>query len=82
MRFSLQVDLVIEGVRNSLGGYFNASQEYEIPAIAYQFIKQIKRNTGYRETCIQNVMVGGIEDITDKVIDIENKPILDLDCLW
>lgn len=54
----------------------------EIPVVAYQYIQSIKRETGYRTTFIEKVMVNGKEDITAEVKEIENRPIPPIDDIF
>lgn len=82
MRITIQVDLNIEGIRSTLGGEFNLRYNESIPQFAYNWIKQIKKDTGYRNTIIEKVTLNGTDDITDKVKAIEEAPIHDLDFLW
>jgi hypothetical protein len=52
-------------------GSFTVMKEEDIPKIAYEWIRQIKRETGYRQTHIEKVIVDSEKDITEKVRAIE-----------
>jgi hypothetical protein len=81
MRVVIDVHLNIQGTRLSKGGEFNLRNNQSIPEFAYEWIKNIKHDTGYRPTVIEKVLSNG-DDITDQVNEIENRPIPDLDFLW
>lgn len=82
MRFNLEVHLVIEGTGMLARGSFAARNKGEIPKVAYEYIENIKRETGYRTTLIQKVMIDGTQDITEKIIEIENQPIPKMDDIF
>lgn len=63
-------------------GRFAARNQSEIPLIAYQVVRNIKRETGYRTTLIEQVIVNGSEDITEDVKKIECMPIPPLDNIF
>jgi hypothetical protein len=79
MRFNLEVSLDIEGSKTFSRGNFTVQKNIDIPVVAYQYIKRIKRETGYRTTLIEKVKVNGSEDITEQVKEIENRPFADMD---
>lgn len=82
MRVVLEIDLNIHGTKLRQGGEFNLRYNQSIPEFAYSWIQQTKRETGYRPTIIEKVILNGSEDITDQVRAIESRPIPDLDFLW
>ncbi|CAH0298674.1 hypothetical protein [Peribacillus sp. Bi134] len=43
----------------------------DIPNVTHQYIHSLKRETGYRKTLIEEVIVNGTEDITEEVKAIE-----------
>jgi hypothetical protein len=67
MKFNLNVVLNIEGTNVVQGGEFYAKRKEDIPGIAYEWIRKIKMDTGYRNTVIVEVLVNGETDITDQV---------------
>ncbi len=75
MRINLTVHLNIEGNRLVKSGEFRVRKEADIPATAYQWVKHIKMDTGYRETTIEQVNWNKENDITDEVVQIENTPL-------
>lgn len=82
MRIVIRIDLSIEGNRSSLSGQFTARSMEDIPVVAYEWIRSIKRGTGYRDTKILKVVYDGDKDITEKVKTIDEGPIPDLDVPW
>ena len=82
MEFNLEVHLIIEGTGLAARGRFSARSKKEIPIVAHQYIKSIKRETGYRTTFIEGVMVNGTVDITEEVKEIENRPIPPMDDIF
>ncbi|WP_042458933.1 hypothetical protein [Neobacillus dielmonensis] len=82
MRFYVKVSLNIEGTGISCGRYLAARDQAGVPSVAFQYIQSIKRQTGYRSTIIEKVMVDGIQDITKKVKEIENRPIPPMDDIF
>ena len=83
MQFNLEVHLKIEGTGISCGGTFAARNKSEIPMVAYEYIKSIKRQTGYRTTLIEKVIINRTEDITENVNEIQNRPIQPMeDIFW
>ncbi|MEH7177544.1 hypothetical protein [Neobacillus vireti] len=73
MRFSLEVFLDIEGSKTLNRGQFTAKSANDIPEVAYQFIKKIIRDVGYRTTIIEKVMVNGEDDMTEQIKEMDNK---------
>jgi hypothetical protein len=74
VKFILEVHLIIEGTRMVSSGPFKARNRNDIPRAAYQYIQEIKRETGFRTTVIEKVIIDGEEDITDKIKEMENRP--------
>jgi hypothetical protein len=62
-------------------GSFTVMKEEDIPKIAYEWIRQIKGETGYRSTHIEKVIVDIEKDITEKVRALDKEPIPDIDYL-
>jgi hypothetical protein len=63
-------------------GRYAARSKSEIPLLAHQVVRSIKRETGYRTTLIEKVIVNGIEDISEEVNKIESMPIPPLDNIF
>ncbi|PLS03313.1 hypothetical protein [Neobacillus cucumis] len=82
MQFNLEVHLIIEGTGIASRGRFSARHKGEISSVAHQYIQSIKRETGYRKTFIEMVIVNGAEDITEEVREIANKPIPPMDDIF
>lgn len=83
MKFNLEVQLMIEGTGMLTRGSFFAKNRKEIPYAAYQHINKLKRETGYRTTTIQKVIVDGSQDITKEVTEIDSRPIPPMaDIFW
>jgi hypothetical protein len=80
--FNLEVHLRIEGTGMLSKGRFTARKKSEIPMAAYQIIRDIKRETGYRTTLIEKVIVNGTENITEEVKKIESMPVPPLDNIF
>lgn len=79
MKIVIRVDLSIDGVRSLKSGQFILRRKEDIPNVAYEWIRQIKRETGYRQTEILKVIYDGDKDITDEVKKIDEAPIPDMD---
>ena len=82
MEFNLEVHLKIDGTGLAVRGRFSARNKQDIPTVAHQYIQSIKRETGYRRTLIEEVMVNGSIDITEEVKEIENQPIPPMDDIF
>jgi hypothetical protein len=83
VKFNLEVQLLIEGTAMLSRGSFFAKNRMEVPFVVFQFIQKLKRETGYRTTIIQKVMVDGSKDITKEVIEIDSRPIPPMeDIFW
>jgi hypothetical protein len=79
MKIILTVHLDIEGQKLMQYGDFTARREEDISGIAYEWIQQIKRETGYRQTHIEKVIVDSEKDITEKVRALDEAPIPNID---
>jgi hypothetical protein len=75
MRVVIEVHLNIQGTRLLKAGDFNLRYNQNVPEFAYEWIRSIKKDTGYRPTLIEKVLVNGDDDITAQVREIENRPI-------
>jgi hypothetical protein len=83
MKFILTVHLDIEGQKLMQYGDFTARRVEDIPRIAYEWIQHIKRETGYRPTYIEKVIVDSEKDITEEVRAIDEAPIPEMnDIFW
>lgn len=63
-------------------GSFTVKKEEDIPALAYEWIKDIKKKTGYRKTVIDKVIANNEKDITEEVREINEAPIPHMDDFW
>ncbi|MEJ9151672.1 MULTISPECIES: hypothetical protein [Bacillus] len=79
MKIKLTVHLDIEGQKLMQSGDFKARRKEDIPGIAYEWIQKLKKETGYRDTRINKVIVNNEKKITEKVREIDEEPILDID---
>jgi hypothetical protein len=77
--FNLEAYLCIDGTGIISKGSFKARNKSEIPLVAYGFIRDIKRETGFRPTLIEKIIVNGTEDITEEVKKMEHIPFRPLD---
>jgi hypothetical protein len=82
LRFNLEVHLIIEGTGMLSRGIFTARNKNEITNVAYQYIQNIKRETGYRTTLIHKVIIDGTKDITEEVKEIDNRHIPKMDDIF
>jgi hypothetical protein len=60
-------------------GSFTVMKEEDIPKIAHEWIRQIKRETGYRSTHIEKVIVDIEKDIKEKVRALDEAAIPNID---
>lgn len=72
MRVGIDVFLNIEGSKMRSGGSFNVNPreckedpDRAVAIVAYQYIMDIKRQTGYRDMIIEKVLYEGNKDITE-----------------
>jgi hypothetical protein len=82
MRINLQIHLDIEDQNVTRSGSFTVRKAEDIPEIAYEWIRQIKRETSYRDTHIEKVLVNSEKDITEEVRKIDEAPIPDMDDIF
>ena len=75
MKINLTVHLNIEGNRLVKSGEFWVKKEADIPSTAYQWVKHIKMDTGYRVTTIELVNWNKENDVTNEVVQLENTPL-------
>jgi hypothetical protein len=81
MRINLQVHLNVEDQKLAQSGSFVVRKESDIPKIAHDWIRKIKRETSYRDTYIEKVLVNSEKDITEEVRKIDEAPIPEMDNL-
>lgn len=81
MKINLNIQLNIEGTKSIRGGSFPVNtQEFKdnpdftVAVIAYQFIQDCKKETGFRDTVIEKVIYDGDKDITEIVKEI--RPVI------
>jgi D-mannonate dehydratase len=77
LKASIDVYLVVNGTRTLKRGSFNVLRVEDIPKVAHDWIRQIRRETGYYgdESLIEKVILDGDQDITDKVREIDKAPL-------
>jgi hypothetical protein len=69
MRVNLEIVLEIDNTGVVQGGVFYARNKMDVIRVAYEYIQQLKRETGMRPTVIASVKVNGQHDITQWVRD-------------
>jgi hypothetical protein len=81
MRIIINVHMVINGTRSLKRGEFNVHKNEDIVLFAYGWVKHIRMEAGYfgQQSIIEQVIVNGDQDITDKVKAIDNTPIPEID---
>ena len=77
MRIKLEVHHIIDGSRGMQAGSFDVRYKEDIPNLAFQWIKRIKFETGYRKTIIEKVIWNNEHDITQEVIALIKAPLPD-----
>jgi hypothetical protein len=84
MRITIDVHMRINGTRTLQSSYFDVYKEELIPKIAYDWIKQIRFETGYygKDSIIEKIVYNSDKDITLSVKELDEAPIPDLDFLW
>lgn len=77
MKASIDVHLIVNGTRTLKRGSFNVLRLEDIPKVAHDWIRKIRRETGYygNKSIIEKVIVDGDQDITDKVKEIDEAPL-------
>jgi hypothetical protein len=79
----LEVRVSIQETSISSSGYISVRNKSDISKGAYEYIQNIKRKTGYRNTFIEKVIVNGTEDITEEVRKIDHLQIPPMgDIFW
>jgi hypothetical protein len=74
LRFNVTVDLNIEG--NKLRRFNQIYSNVEtLPEKIYAWIREIKMETGYRETFILRVSYNDEHDITEVIREIDEAPL-------
>ncbi|WP_256816050.1 hypothetical protein [Cytobacillus sp. Bac17] len=86
MNVVIEITLNIEGNRgSSRGSFFVKDRDFKddpnfaVAVVSYEWIQQLKRETGQRETIIEKVTWNEVNDITDIVKEIQ--PLLPEDNL-
>jgi hypothetical protein len=73
---------VVNGTRTTLSGHFQARYTNDIPNMAYEWIRKVRRETGY-PAAIEKVFYNGDKDITAQVKEIDETPVEELpDVFW
>jgi hypothetical protein len=77
MKASIDVHLVVNGSRTLKRGDFNVLRSEDIPKVAHDWIRKIRRETGYyaEDSLIEKVIVDGNKDITFEVKVIDEAPL-------
>jgi hypothetical protein len=77
MRASIDVHLIVSGTRTLKRGDFNVLRQEDIPKVAHDWIRKIRRETGYygEDSLIEKVIVDGSKDITFEVKIIDESPL-------
>jgi hypothetical protein len=78
MNASIDVHLVVNGTRTLKRGVWPVKRVEDIPRVAHDWIMRSRRETGYygAESIIEKVIVDGDQDITDKVKEIDEAPLI------
>jgi hypothetical protein len=74
VKFSVTVDLSIEGNKLRQSNIIYSNKE-TLAKKVYSWIREIKKETGYRDTVILRVIYDGEHDITEEVREIEKAPL-------
>jgi D-mannonate dehydratase len=77
MKASINVHLIVNGTRTLKRGAFNVLRSEDIPKVAHEWIRRIRRETGYygEDSLIEKVIVDGDKDITFEVKVIDEAPL-------
>jgi hypothetical protein len=77
MRASIDVHLIVNGNRTLKRGDFNVLKVEDIPKVAHDWIRKIRRETGYygEDSIIEKVIVDDNKDITFEVKVIDEAPL-------
>jgi D-mannonate dehydratase len=78
MKVLINVHLVVNGTRTLKRGGFTVLRSEDIPKVAHNWIRQIRRETGYygNESIIEKVIVDGDKDITFEVKVLDETPLI------
>jgi hypothetical protein len=78
MKASIDVHLRVNGTRTLKRGDFNVLKSADIPKVAHDWIRKIRRETGYygEESIIEKVIVDGDKEITFEVKVIDEAPLI------
>jgi hypothetical protein len=73
----INVHLIVNGTPTLKRGNFQVLRLEDTPKVAHDWIRRIRRETGYygNESIIEMVIVDGVKDITDKVKEIDEAPL-------
>jgi D-mannonate dehydratase len=78
MKASINVHLIVNGTKTLKRGSFQVLRLEDIPKVAHDWIRRIRRETGYygNESIIEQVIVDGDKDITFEVKAIDEAPLI------
>jgi hypothetical protein len=78
MRVSINVYMIVNRTRSLKRGDFQVLRTEDIPKVAHEWIRRIRRETGYYgdESIIEKVIVDGDRDITFEVKVIDEAPLI------
>lgn len=77
MKASIDVHLIVNGAKTLIRGDFQIRKAEDIPKTAHNFIRQIRRESGFygEDSIIEKVIVDGEKDITFEVKVIDETPL-------
>jgi hypothetical protein len=81
MKASIDLHLIINGVRTVKRGEFQIRWNEDVSVVAHNWVRLIRKETGHHAV-IEKVIVDGDKDVTGKVKEIDEAPIPDLDFFW
>lgn len=67
MQVHITIHLDIAGNKVMKRANFNINKEDDVVRVAYEFICQIKKETGFRDTVIEEVILNNKNDITESI---------------
>jgi D-mannonate dehydratase len=78
MKASINVHMIVNGTKSLKRGSFQVSRSEDIPKVAHEWIRRIRRETGYygEDSLIEMVIVDGDKDITFEVKVIDEAPLI------
>lgn len=84
MVVTIDLFLIVNNTKTALGGNFHVKNVSEVPKVALDWIRKVRRDTGYygKDSIIEKVVWNGVNDITDKVREIDEVTVPDLPFLW